>query len=101
MTERGLRMNVSPVDDYVGDDIRNYITRKECFDFCSEAFGEMRHSTEEEKMLYENMLDMLSDNTSLFEREILGKWVYNPDCEDCTLPIREDSSANSRNLTIW
>jgi len=95
MTERGLRMNVNPVDDYVGDDIRNYITRKDCFDFCSEAFGEMRYSTEEEKKLYEDMLGKLSKDVSLFDRVILGEWVYNPDSEDCTLPIREDSSANS------
>ena len=58
-------------------------TRKGCFDFCSDAFGEMRHSTEEEKKLYEDMLNRLSENASLFEREILGTWAYNPTCEDC------------------
>lgn len=36
------------------------MTKKDCFDFCSEAFGEMRHSTEEEKELYEKMLDKIS-----------------------------------------
>lgn len=58
-------------------------TRKDCFDFCSDAFGEMRHSTEVEKKLYEDMLNKLSENTSLFEKEMLGTWVYNPTCKDC------------------
>lgn len=32
-------------------------------DFCSELFGDMRHSTEEEKELYENMLEGMLTGT--------------------------------------
>ena len=58
------------------------ITKKYCFDFCSEVFGDMRHSTEEEKKLYEDMLNKMSKDASIFDREILGEWV-NPTCKDC------------------
>lgn len=58
------------------------VTRKDCFDFCSEAFGEMHHLTEEEKKLYEDMINELSKDASFFKREYLGEWV-NPTCKDC------------------
>ena len=59
------------------------MTRKDCFDFCSEVFGDMRHSTEEEKKLYKDMLNKMSKDASIFDRVILGEWVYNPTCKDC------------------
>ena len=74
MIERGLRTKMNPVDDYAGVNV---------FEFCSDLFGEMRHSTEEEKQLYEDMLDKLSTDATLFEREYLAEWVYKPTCKDC------------------
>lgn len=73
MTERGLRTKMHPVDDYAGVNV---------FEFCSDLFGEMRHSTEEEKQLYEDMLSKLPQDATLFEREVLGEWV-DPTCKDC------------------
>lgn len=32
--------------------------------------------------MYEDMLNELSKNASLFKREILGEWIK-PTCEDC------------------